>query len=196
MSNLYNLDGIRTELKKELSKNETLLKTLENVSFPTKKDGKPFAIMSKNFDGAKYQPISYAMQPGECELWFGGWDNLSGYIHDTITCYELVKYLKDDTMKAKTQNYQPKQSYLEQVYTFDLEDIKNAIQKKIQYYKDRIESLNQQLKIVDKCFNDFQNGYNKLIAELEQNCNIAGTVGYGGTGNDIFYMIRDTVLSK
>ena len=196
MKNCYNLDGIKTELKKEIALNETLLQAWKNVKIVTKKDGTPFAQMSRNFENAKYQGISYAMQAGEYELWAGGFCKLNGYVHDTIPCYNLVKYLKDETMIAKTQNYMPKQSYLEQVYCFDIDDIKNAIANKIQYLEERIITLNNELAIVDKCFNDFATAYCELIIKLENECAKAGTTGYGGIRNDIYYAIMDTVQNN
>lgn len=196
MSNYYNLDGIKTELKKNIEKTEELLKAWECVTYPTKKDGKPFAVMSKNIDGAKYQPISYAMQPGEYELHITVWTKLSGYITDSICCYTLVKDLKDDVKIKKIENYQPKQTYFEQVYTYDLEDIKNAVNTKIEYYKNRLVMLNKEFEIVDSCYTAFYEGYTKLIEELSNNCCKAGTVGYTEGRNDIFYMIKDTVLKR
>lgn len=196
MSGYYNLDGIKTELKKKIAKTETLLKAWNEVDFPTKKDGKPFAVMSKNISGAKYKSIDYAMQPGEFELDVTIWCNYNGYIHDNIHCYTLVKDLKDEQMKAKIQNYQVKQSYFEQVYTYDLEDIKNAVKRKIEYLENRLILLNKELEIVDSCYTAFENGYNKLMQELEQNCCKAGDNGFTKNRNDIYYMIRDTVLKK
>ena len=37
MSNYYNLNGIKTELEKRLSYENSILKAWENVTFPTKK---------------------------------------------------------------------------------------------------------------------------------------------------------------
>ena len=45
MSSYYNLDGIKTELNKRIAVEEFYLKQWEAVTFPTKKDGTPFANM-------------------------------------------------------------------------------------------------------------------------------------------------------
>ena len=127
MSNYYNLDGIKTALKKDLVKKNALLAEWENVSFPTKKDGTPFKLMSKNISGATYFAETYAMQPGEYKLRVSCWADMNGYVSDEIDAHNLVRYLTDESMIAKTQNYQPKQTYLEQVYTYDIGDIKNAL---------------------------------------------------------------------
>ena len=196
MSNYYNLDGIKTELNKRIATEEFYLTKWEAVTFPTKKDGTPFANMGKNFEGASYHTISYAMQPGENVLSVGGWCDGVGYVSNDLDCYALVKYLKDETMCAKTQNYMPKQSYLEQVYRYDVEDIKKAVANRIEYLKKRIESLKAQRDIVESCFNDYRAKYAKALEELETACMAAGNAGYSGNRNDIYYMILDTVKEK
>lgn len=195
MSSYWNLDGIKVELNKRLDTTESFLKAWENVSFPTKKDGEPFAVMSKNIDGATYKMCNYALQPGEYELTVSVWIKSSGYLGESLQCYKLVKDL-DETMKVKTQNYMAKTPYLEQVYCYDLDDIKKAVVGRIEYLKNRIVLINKELEIVDKCFHEFESGYNKLIQELEQNCCAAGTTGFSKNRNDIYYMILDTVLKK
>ena len=194
--NYYNLDGIKTELTKELAKANLFLKKWKEVTFPTKKDGTPFANMSKNISGAKYEVMRYAMQPGENELSITSWSECCGYITDTISCYKLVKNLTDTTMISKTNNYMSKVPYLEQVYKYDLDDIKIAIKNRIERLENRIISLKNQFEIVDKCFNDFQEGYNKLVADLEEKCTVIKDDSYGNNRNDIFYAIIDTVIRK
>lgn len=196
MKNYYNLDGIKTELTKMIREKESLLEAWKNVTFPTKKDGSPFAVMGKNINGAKYYMEDYSMQPGEYKLKVVTFCNHNGYIYDSIDCYNLVKNLKDETMIEKTQNYMPKQTYLEQVYKYDLEDIKKAVNNRINYLLDRIESLNNQLEIVDTCYNEFKTMYGKALEALETNCMNGGNVGFSGNRNDIYYMILETVKNK
>lgn len=196
MKNYYNLDGIKTELNKTISCEKTLLSAWEKVTFPTKKNGEPFAVMSKNIDGATYESKTYALQYGENELVVYDWDKLNGYVTDSIDCYELVKYLKSETKIAKTENYLPKQSYLEQVYKYDIEDIKTAVANRIEYLKKRVESLSNQLVIVEDCYNSFKYNYSKAVAELATSCSAAGNVGFSGCVNDIYYMILETVKER
>lgn len=44
MANYYNLDGIKTQLNKNLSREKSLLEAWKKVTFPTKKDGTPFKM--------------------------------------------------------------------------------------------------------------------------------------------------------
>lgn len=196
MSSFYNLDGIKTELNKRIDRNNALLKAWEKVTFPTKKDGSPFKVMSKNINGANYGKYDYAMQQGKMVLTIYAYSNLSGYISDEIQCYELVKYLKDENKKEKINNYMPKQSYLEQIYLYDLEDIKKAVSNKITYLKDRIKSLNKQIEIVDECYKCFLEKYDLIVKELSNNCSVVIDPGFSNNKNDIYYMILDTVKDR
>jgi hypothetical protein len=68
MANFYNLDGIKTALKKEIEEKEAILKAWENVTFPTKKNGEPFVNMSKNINGATYKKADYGLSANNVEL--------------------------------------------------------------------------------------------------------------------------------
>lgn len=189
MSEYYNLDAIKTGIEKDIAINTAKLESWKKVSFPTKKDGKPFAVMSKNISGARYNLESYAMQPGEYELSVTTFCNAAGYISDTIKAHELVRYLKDESMKAKTENYQPKQTYLEQVYTFDLEDIKKAVADHIAYLESYISDLKAQKASADKVFHNFRKAYESAMKQLETDCKEF-------SHNDLFYAVRDCVKSR
>ena len=185
----YNLDEIRTTMRKDITTYKALAKAWDAVTFPTKKDGKPFAVLSKNISGAKLAPVAYAMQPGENEVTVYTFSSSAGYVHDSIKAYELVRYLKSEDMKAKTQNYQPKQTYLEQVYTFDLEDIKAAVKARAEYFTAYAEDLERQLADVDEVFAAFRNAYAAALADLEER-----TAKH--EHKDTFYAVRDTVLGR
>lgn len=190
---MYKLDTIKNQLKIELDKAVALKKAWESVTFQTKKNGEPFKIMSKNISGAKYTVDDFAMQVGENRLTVYTHCTSSGYIHDTINCYELVKYLTDDDKIKKIINYVPKVSYLEQVYKYDIEDIKNAVIKRIAYFENRIKSLNTQLDIVDNIYIDFLKKYNKLLQELEVKCD-TNDLSYSNHKNDIYYRIKEAIV--
>lgn len=189
MSNYYNFDGIKTELEKELDKNRAFLAAWKNVSFPVKKDGKPFSVISKNIDGAKISACAYAMQAGENELTVYTFSTNCGYIHDSIKLYELVRYLKDESMIAKTENYMPKQSYLEQVYKFDLEDIKNAVKARIEYLESYVSELEKQLSAAFEVLENFRAAYDAAMKKLESDTS-------GFQHKNLFYAVKDTVLAR
>lgn len=187
MSNYYNLDGIKTELEKRLSYEKSILKAWGNVTFPTKKDGTPFKVMSKNFDGAKLYLDNFAWHDYEKKLKVGTFDDLNGYISEDISCYNQVKYISDKSMLEKIENIMPKEPMLEQVYVYDLDDIKNEIAKTIERHKENIVSLNKQINQAEKTYNDFVEAYRKAIQELEENA---------GKETSLFYAVRDTVKTR
>lgn len=187
MSSYYNLEGIKTELNKRLSYEKSILQAWENVTFPTKKDGTPFKVMSKNFDGAKMYHDDIAWHDYEKKLEVGAFDDLNGYIDESISCYEMVKYITDKSMLEKTENIMPKEPMLEQVYVYDLNDIKNEIAKTIKRHKENIVSLEKQIDQAEKAYNDFVEAYRKAIQELEENA---------GEETSLFYTVRDTVKTR
>lgn len=189
MAGKYNLDEIKTEIKKDMAMNSAFIEAWEKVTFPTKKDGKPFAVMSKNISGAKYTLESYAMQPGEYELTVYTHNNDCGYIYDTIKAHELIRYMKDETMLSKTENYMPEQSYLEQVYCYDIEDIKNAVQRRIDYLKEYNKDLENQLASIDNIFHNFRNAYDAAIKQLKSDCAVFNHT-------NTYYAVKDTVINR
>lgn len=166
MANFYNLDGIKTALKKEIEEKEAILKAWENVTFPTKKNGEPFVNMSKNINGATYKKADYGLSANNVELKVVA-NNNHKWTTDSINCYTLVRYLKDKSKIAKTENYMPKELCLEQVYKFDLEDIKEAVNNRIEYLKGYVESLKKQLEIADKAYAGFRKVYEDAMAVLD-----------------------------
>lgn len=187
--NYYNLDGIQTQLKKRITEAEARMAAWEAVTFPTKKDGSPFKIMSKNISGATYYQEAWAMQPGEYRLRVTTWADGSGYISSEIDVYCLVKYLKDPAKIAKTQNYQPKQTWLEQVYTYDLEDIKEAVTAKIEYLRNQIRQLEKQLEKAPHVYRAFLESYRAAVLELEKNTEKE-------ENSTLYYMVLDTVKER
>lgn len=189
MANAYNLDGIKTELTKTINRKKAVLQAWEKVTFPTKKDGTPFKNMSKNISGATYFVESYSMQPGEYMLKVGTWADGTGYTTSTIYAHALVKDLKDENKIAKTQNYQPKQTWLAQVYTYDLDDIKQAVADKIANLKKEIIELEAQLALAPEVFTTFRNAYSNAIKELEQ-------TSRKSENSTLYYMVLDTVKDR
>lgn len=186
MSNHHNLEGITKALRGELSQTCALLEAWEKVTFPTKKDGKPFKVMPKNIDGATYAQVSYATQPGEYSISVSAWANIGGYVCDGIKAYEMVKYMKDETKKAKTQNYQPKISYLEQVYAYDLDDIKQAVADRIEGLKAKAARLEKEIQNAEAAYLAFANAYVAALKKLEE------TVGR----STAYIAVRDTVTAQ
>lgn len=60
-----------------------------------------------------------------------------------------------------------KESCLEQIYKYDLEDIKEAVNNRIKFLKENIESLKKQLEIADKAYIAFRKAYEDAMNVLD-----------------------------
>lgn len=191
MANLYNLDGIVTELKKRNAQDSAILAAWEAVTFPTKKDGKPFARMAQNISGAKYAAEAYTMQPGEMAVTVTTWgaDYGVGYVSDDLRAYTTADRMTD-AQQVKTGNLLPKVPGLKQIYLFDLDDIKTAIAARCDQLRERIATRENQIEQAAGAYYAFKRAY---AAALDQ---LAAKTGKG-TGSDTLYTaIRDTVTAR
>ena len=184
MSNCYNLDGILTALNKEIAETVALLESWKKVTFATKKDGKPFAVMSKNINGARYDKYPYGSQAGQYNIGVTAWSESCGYVNDTIDLWCQVRYLKNPAQIAKMENYMPVVPGLHQIYKYDLEDIKAAVNDHISQLESKLASLNEQKETAHAAFTAFRAAYADAIEKLKE------TVGEGTT---LYYNVLDTV---
>lgn len=181
----YNLDGIITELKKRLDWYESACAAWKKVEFVTKKDGKPFTILSKNIRNATIRVNEYSLVSGSKKIGICTWTKYQGWITDDFALNENVRYLKYDFMLAKKENYMPKEPCLEEQYMFDLEDIKFFVSERIKNYENQIEILKEEIRIAGECYTDFKNKYADLMKEFNEK--LQGK-------SDLFYLIKDTVI--
>lgn len=168
--NCYNMNGIKTELEKELSSCYTLKSAWEKVMFPTKKDGSAFKVLSKNIMGAKLHQNEYNPTYGENELTVYANDRLNGYINDTIYCWCLVKDIpENDNRHNKPENvvYRSNSGYYD-VYSFDIQDIKKAVETRIAYCDAQIKSLENQLVNLERAYIEFKESYSKAVSRLNE----------------------------
>ena len=191
MANLYNKDAIRTELSNRLEKSRAYLAAWEAVTFRTKKNGEPFAVLSKNIDGAKIYREEYALQNGENKIRVCTFTPCAGYISDEITAYKLESDIKNDPAKlAKPQNLAPQScSWLQRVYIFDLEDIKLAIAERVAYLREYVADLEKQLTALDSVFDAYRAAYAAAAEILE-----SATAEF--SHRDLYYSVRDCVKER
>lgn len=166
--NYYDLDGIQTEIKRQIERTKCLIEKWEKVTYPTKKDGTPFKNISKNFDGA-----TYTAKDNSAELSICGWSELSGYEHDTIFCHE-TKY---DHGQYTTILY-------------DVNQIKEKINNRIDDLKDNLVSLEKQLEVSKKAYTEFQEVYENMRNSLKE---LSGCKNEQ-YGNTLFHAIYGTIV--
>lgn len=167
----YNTEELVKAIEKELDRDTAILAAWRAVTYPTKKDGSQFAVLSKNIAGATVEQWRCATQPGENVVTVYTHTAANGYIHDTVYAYCLIKDIKDgDPKKEKiSKNACPKITYLEQVYTYDTDDIKNAIDTRIAYLEKTIKDKRKQIKAAQKAFETFKKDYQAIRERLEKN---------------------------
>lgn len=144
--NYYNLDGIQTEIKRQIKRRKCLITEWEKVTYPTKKDGTPFKNMSKNFDGA-----TYTAKDNSAKLSIYGWSEFNGYEYDSIFCHET--------------KYENKQ-YVIIFYTVD--QIKEKINERINDLKHELVSLEKQLEVSEKAYIEFKEIYENMRNQLKE----------------------------
>ena len=192
MSKQYDIDTITTKMENNLTKSKGLLAAWQAVTYPTKKDGTPFKILSKNIEGASLGQSRYLPRYGENELTVYT-DHLKGcgYCSDTIWCYEtLSPYSESESAKAKPENV-VKGDFGNEVYTFDLDDIKQAVNARINDLEKKIASLEKQLTVIEEVYNNFYNAYETALNALYE-CT-KDEEGYKG---DLYYLVRDIVKNN
>jgi len=189
MSNYYNLDGVKTYLEKTLDEKETILAAWQAVSFNTKKDGKPFAALAKNFNNARVGRESYDTMEYEKRLYVYGVSRLNGYVYDDIRLWENANYLKDSKKLSKTDNIVNLGGCWAKQYVFDLEDIKQAIADRIEYLEKYCKELRGQIEKAETVYNNFKTAYENAMKTLENDtCEFESKT--------LFYAVRETIKER
>ena len=198
----YKLDNIIQELKTKKEDLQAILEAWEAVTFPTKKDGAPFAVLSKNINGAHITTESYNIKGVEDNLEVyasRGHKIVCGYFESKISLYHSLEPLSknerwlsntDKEMRArataKPQNVFKRGYCIKDAYVFDLEDIKEAIKERIEYIKERITQTEWDIKNATVIYNRFAKAATKLFEELE-----SATKAKGSTA--LYYSMREII---
>lgn len=185
----YDLNEITTKMENKITRAKGLLSAWQAVTFPTKKDGTAFKILSKNIDGATLAQSKYNPHYGENILTvYTDYLKGCGYCSDDIYCYDTVSaYTNNKRAEEKPENVIINE-YGTKVYSFDLDDIKQAVKDRISYLTQRIAELEAQYSNIEKIYSDFYNAYETAINNLSD-----ATRGKDGSNRDLFYLVRDTV---
>lgn len=170
MSALYNVEEIKTSMEKEIARMESLVSAWKAVTYPTKKNGQPFARLSANIAGAKMGYKTYLPCAQENILTVTAFCKKNGYVSDDIYLY----------------NYQHGDS---PVHYFTLDEIKEAVNKNIAHHEKRIAAMRKQLETVDTVYRTFRTKIEQAVAYLEE-------ASEKDEDSEMFYDIKDTVFSR
>ena len=77
------IENIIKKLERAITEEEAKRDAWKAVKIVTKKDGKPFSVFSKNFEGARVTTPVYSLADGK-ELSVTAWSPATGYISDDI----------------------------------------------------------------------------------------------------------------
>ena len=143
----YEKENQKKKIMKDICESKAILEAYKAIKRVYKKDGKPFAILSKNFEGCTIKASQYASQPGKNQLWVYGYGNGCGHVSDRIDLYSYVKDMKEEEIKHDPI---PKISMLKQLYAFDCDEIEEAIKREIVRLEKKVERLQNLYDNFDK----------------------------------------------
>lgn len=150
-----NSDSIKKELQETIYSKTQALEMWRNVKYITKKDGTPFANLSKNFEGAKiFGGDMPELQAGEYMRGVNEWDKI-------IRVFVYAQDITDDTKRDILQLGYNGQPYK---YWLTLDEIKKAVADKIEQLKADIKEYQHYLTICDDAFST----YRKAIEEADK----------------------------
>lgn len=165
------MDSIVSDAKEELTKSmetaETLAELWGAITYPTKKNGEPYAVLSKNFANCTIGLSRIAMFDFEKAVSVHGRTKSGYYVDDSLNCYEtLGSYEKHPRAEAHPERVTKPSPYLVPFYVLSLDEIKEDIENRRAYwertandYKDALAKIEDAMvevlsgigKIVDKC---------------------------------------------
>lgn len=150
-----NSDSIKQELRNTIYSKTQALEMWQNVTYPTKKDGTPFANLSKNFEGAKISGGDMPeLQAGVYMQGVYEWDK-------SIRVYVIAQVITDDIKRDILQLGYDGKPYK---YWLTLDEIKKAVEDKIEQLKADIKEYQHYLAICDEAFTT----YRKAVEEADK----------------------------
>ena len=146
---MQGLDKIKKHLNSYIRDYEAQIKALENIEIVTKKDGKPFKNLNRNFANAEVrQGASY------------GWITLFVYYRDPEFGYatvDLYKVVGDEEYKEISENkdkYKGKLIdrgiYRQPIYQYSMEEIPQLIKDRIKQFKERLEKYKKEIELIEE----------------------------------------------
>lgn len=154
MDKIYNYEDIKNRLQESIEYYDTLVKLWESVEYPTKKDGTPFKVLSKNFENAyigKYYPVEDWSNP---YLTVYGRDDRGNFQEDHMSLV-ADKYNKsvpehNPDRETRTTGW----GYTNEIMTLD--EIKQTIKERVEMFKDCKDKTEKALAISEKKFKEVQ----------------------------------------
>lgn len=165
----YEIENIIEKLERAIREEEAKRDAWRAVKIVTKKDGKPFSVFSKNFEGARVTFPVYSLGGGK-ELTVTTFSPATGYISDAINLYEVLSpYTRNEKAEEKPENIQHNGPGVADYYIYDVEDAAAAIARRIDYYDNDIEKKKSALATARATLESFFTLYYNALADLKEN---------------------------
>lgn len=153
----YAIQRVKKNLEREkrsytdwAERSEALADAWGKVTYPTKKNGEPFANLGKNFNGAVIQKAPQDWGVGEQSIHVYTKTN-GKYDEDYINLYEVLsKYNKCPRAEANPERILNRAPYLNPVYILTLEEIKEDIAKRIEDLKSNAKTCRERAEALSR----------------------------------------------
>ena len=185
---IYNLSDIIENLKDEKEDYEKKLQAWKNFKIVTKKDGTPFSVLSKNFEGAsigKYYVVEDSMHP---YLTVNYQTDRTGYNRDHIQIFHFLDELPESDERRK--EYKPQ--FMRQTVTKSFDEIREAVDNYMDELEKNIESYNEQLEKASTAYENYAKAIKEARKQLRIDCGLSENETYGNT---LYYSVKE-LLNK
>jgi len=189
MTRAYAIKQATEELTRRIEDNKKRLMAWENVEVLSKKDGKPFQTMQKNFKNAYYKR-GYL---GAYHFQLCVYGSYPYHVNDEyIDCFKYVDDMTekhDPRLTEKPENITPKETYVRQKYNYDFYDICEAIERRKEHLRAYIAELESDLSKVAEIIEKYGAMFEALKEGLREAAHCEGVYG-----SSLYYIIKDTRL--
>lgn len=182
----YAIKKATEELERRIKDNKRRLEAWERVELVSKKDGKPFQTMQKNFKNAYYKRgyLSYHFQLavyGEYPIYINDEDiDLFEYVDD-------MEKKQDKRLIEKPDNIMPKIPYERQKYNYDFYDICEAIERRKEHLRNYIAELEKDYQRIGEIMMSFGERFEALKTDFREATHCEGVYG-----SSVYYIIKGT----
>ena len=185
---IYNLSDIIKTLKDEKEDTEKKLQAWQNFKIVTKKDGTPFAVLSKNFEGAaigKYSVVEDSMHP---YLTVNYQTECTGYHSNHIQIFYYLDELPESDERRK--EYKPQ--FIRQTVAKSFDEIREAVNNYMDELEKNIESYDVQLEKASTAYENYAKAIKEAKRQLKIDCGLDENETYGNT---LYYSVKE-LLNK
>ena len=176
---IYTLTDITKDLKESKEDAKACIEAWEKFKIVTKKNGEPFSIFSKNFEGAsvgKYSIVEDSLHPYLTISY--------NYDHKYETDHKEIYYYLDELPDEDERKKAYERQFQRQTVTMNFEEKRKTIDNYIEELKCQYESYNKQIEIAEKVYNDYKQTVSEAKKKMFNDC--------GGEKNTLYYDVLET----